>query len=534
MKKQFISTQFSQLGENNAALLEQNFQPFVLDADEILYREGMFTGGIYFLEEGSARENFSDSPEDLSPMEPLTKHPGDWMGESTLLGLRSPTTAVALEPVKGWMLTRQTFRQLMDDNPDTAIAFSSIVLPRTFHDYDAVTRRLLFHHHRHAAVMKVSQALNSPLSLDDILREIWTAAIQHTGAEKCTIYLVDEDSGDLRTRVMQDEQIDEIRIPIGQGIAGDVAITGATVNLEDAYTDKRFDYSFDKLTGFLTRSLLTMPLRNPEGKIIGIIQLLNKNTGRFTRDDEAFIRDISVHASLAIQRAQKGAEFTRQQSLAALGNFAAALVHDLKNPIDLIRGKTQALALTHKDREIQEFSRVIVGQIDRLMAMTQEVLDFSRGSASLMLESYPLNDFFTNRMVVLRELIQRYPVHIRTSLKLGDTHAMFDHDRIGRVLENLILNASEAMPDGGDIRIEAGADSREWWFSIRDTGIGIPRDKLAFIFDPFVTHGKTRRSGLGLAIVKRVVEAHRGVVSIESKQGDGTLFTVKLPLQPSN
>jgi sigma-B regulation protein RsbU (phosphoserine phosphatase) len=154
------------------------------------------------------------------------------------------------------------------------------------------------------SLIDASKMLNSTLNLNKLLKLILELATQNLDAERGTIYLVDHERKELWSKVLKGKELVEIRLPVGTGIAGHVAKSGKTVNLEDAWKDKRFYSGYDMRTGFKTKSMLCMPLKNREGKIIGVFQIINKAAGFFTEADERFLEAFSDHVALAIENAQ--------------------------------------------------------------------------------------------------------------------------------------------------------------------------------------------------------------------------------------
>jgi phosphoserine phosphatase RsbU/P len=154
------------------------------------------------------------------------------------------------------------------------------------------------------ALINASRILNTTLDLEKLLALILDLAIKNLKASRGTIYLIDPVRKELWSKVLKGKDLVEIRLPIGTGISGHVAKTGKTINLKDAWKDKRFFSGFDLRTGFQTRTMLCMPMRDRKGKIIGVFQILNKHDGAFKKEDENFLEAFSVHASLAIENAR--------------------------------------------------------------------------------------------------------------------------------------------------------------------------------------------------------------------------------------
>jgi phosphoserine phosphatase RsbU/P len=166
-----------------------------------------------------------------------------------------------------------------------------------------------------STIVEATKRLNSTLDLAELLNIILQLTTRHTGAERGTVFLVDHERDEIWSLVGIGLDQQEIRLPTSRGIAGWVAKNGETVNLADAYTDPRFESEVDLRLGFRTKSLLCQPIRNKDGAIIGVLQLLNKKTGAFTQADEAMLRAISDHVALALENAQLHRELLHKQRM---------------------------------------------------------------------------------------------------------------------------------------------------------------------------------------------------------------------------
>lgn len=165
------------------------------------------------------------------------------------------------------------------------------------------------------SLINASKILNSTLDLDKLLALILDLAIKNLKAARGTIYLIDQKRNELWSKVLKGKELVEIRLPIGTGISGHVAKTGKTVNLKDAWRDKRFFSGFDLRTGFQTRTMLCMPMWDREGKIVGVFQILNKSKGPFSKEDESFLEAFSVHAALAIENARLHQDIVEKEKI---------------------------------------------------------------------------------------------------------------------------------------------------------------------------------------------------------------------------
>lgn len=153
-------------------------------------------------------------------------------------------------------------------------------------------------------LLDITRRLMTVTDLDALLRLIADATVRMVGAERATIYVVDQDRQEFWSRVATGKGVGEIRFPIGVGIAGTVAKTGETISIPDAYADPRFSPESDKRTGFHTRNLLTLAMTGHDGQVIGVFQAVNKRAGVFTIEDEIMLGSLASSAAVAVENAQ--------------------------------------------------------------------------------------------------------------------------------------------------------------------------------------------------------------------------------------
>lgn len=152
-------------------------------------------------------------------------------------------------------------------------------------------------------LLDVMRSLSSELEIDALLARIMEKTTEVMRADRSSLFLVDHTTNELWFKVAQGAELREIRLPVGTGIAGHVAASGETVNIPDAYQDARFNPEVDKRTGYRTQTILCMPMHDAENKIVGVLQVLNKKNGVFTRDDEHLLEAVGSQAVIALQNA---------------------------------------------------------------------------------------------------------------------------------------------------------------------------------------------------------------------------------------
>jgi serine phosphatase RsbU (regulator of sigma subunit) len=185
--------------------------------------------------------------------------------------------------------------------------------------------------HRHTrnlnALLRVSKALASEIRLDDLLQVIVEKAAEVMDADRATLFLYDESRNELWSKTTQRLEIEEIRLPLGVGIAGHVAKTCTAINIPDAYADTRFDPDFDKETGYRTRSVLCLPLIGNGDRLIGVIQVLNKKDQEvFNEADESLLGGLSDHITVALERARLIEAYVEKERM----EEALKLAHDIQ------------------------------------------------------------------------------------------------------------------------------------------------------------------------------------------------------------
>ncbi len=385
-------------------------------------------------------------------------------------------------------------------------------------------------------LIEATQIVNSTLDTDKLLGLILYSASSTVEADRGTLYLVDETKNELWSKVAQGSETKEIRLPVGKGIAGYVAATGETINIPDAYADSRFNPEIDKATGYRTKTILCMPMKNKDGKIIGVFQLLNKAKGIFTKDDIEFINALSLHASIAIENARLAQQMVSTERLSAVGKMAGTIIHDIKNPMGTVRlyaqviqGKAAKEKILENADEIKNNAQEIVRQIDRFVAMTQEILDFSRGVSAMNIQEIEFGDLIDGVLLFIGKDLTRRNVKLVQNMSFTGT-VKVDQDKLMRVFFNIAGNAADAMPNGGQLTVTTVKKDGMVVIDFTDTGSGMPPEVKAKIFEPFMTYGKKHGTGLGMAIVKKILDDHKGKIEIESEMGKGTTVRLFLPL----
>jgi K+-sensing histidine kinase KdpD len=516
---------------NIAKILKEESFP----ANYLIFNENTHGEKLYLILEGKVKISKVTKYGAETALATLTK--GDFFGEMELIDdqPRSART-MTVEPTIVAGLTKQDFDNLIKTNHIITInvlrtvtrrlraADQSIVseLENTIEVTRAQVEKL-------SLLIDAAKTVNSTLDLDKLLDIILETSIKSIHADRGTVYLVDELKSEIWSKALRGSEAIEIRLPIGKGLAGYVAKNGETINIPDAYSDARFNPEVDKKSGYRTNNMLCMPMRNRDGKIIGVFQLLNKKGGPFTALDEEFINALSIHASIAIENARLAQEMVNSERLSAVGRMANTIIHDIKNPMGTIRVYAQVMKKKSGNEEAGKLADEMIQQVDRFVKMTQEILDFSRGVSATKIEETDFSEVMEGVLLFLEKDLTKRNVKIEKNLNFNGKIKL-DQDKIVRVFYNIASNAADAMPTGGTLTVTTEESGGVVKIEFKDTGAGMPEEVKRKIFEPFVTFGKKHGTGLGMAIVKKIMDDHKGKIEIESEVGKGTTIRLFLPL----
>jgi serine phosphatase RsbU (regulator of sigma subunit)/CRP-like cAMP-binding protein len=239
-------------------------------------------------------------------------HAGDFFGELELVDSRPRSARVlAVEDCVVFSLKKPDFDKLVDESHAFAKRLMQVMSIRLralnnhfVRELEGFIRKSGAELEKLHTLIDASKTLNSTLDLGLLLEIILDTALRAVEGDRGTVYLVDRKTEELWSILLKGNQQVKIRMPFARGIAGYVAASGDTLNIPDAYLDPRFNPDVDRQTGYRTSTILCMPMKNKDGEIIGVFQLLNKKNGVFTAEDENFITALSTHASLAIENAR--------------------------------------------------------------------------------------------------------------------------------------------------------------------------------------------------------------------------------------
>ncbi|TKB88804.1 MAG: HAMP domain-containing histidine kinase [Nitrospira sp.] len=401
------------------------------------------------------------------------------------------------------------------------------------------------------AVERISQALFQSIDLDELVETTLHIALEEVGAEAGSILLADPE----KEALIFQYSIGDKPVPRGTAIPWDKGISGAVFQSGEARIsnqvahDSSHLHQIDQATGFVTRDMITVPLRRWRGEPIGVLNALNKRAGPLTNHDLGLLTIISAFAALAIQQAKQFDDAKKAEMMTLLGDIG----HDMKNlltpvqtGVELLREELNELfcgmspaQLSEKkaDKDIcDEAGDMAQNGIRRLHDRVKEMADCVKGlSAPPDFALCAVGPVVLEVFHTLQGLARDKQITLRTEglESLPEFHA--DERRLYNALYNLINNAIPETPPGGSITVRGhlDRDTGNIALAVADTGRGMSPDIRDRLFSANAVSTKKSGTGLGTKIVKDVVDAHKGKIWVESEPGAGTTFHLRLPLDPT-
>jgi two-component system sensor histidine kinase HydH len=265
------------------------------------------------------------------------------------------------------------------------------------------------------------------------------------------------------------------------------------------------------------------------GGVTGVLSQMERN--QRMRYEEALQQLDESHRKLKEQTDvlfQTEEQLRRADRLSALGELSAGMAHEIRNPLGSIKGAVEILRDDYSTDDAKyEFIRILVKETDRLNAIVQEFLGFARPKQPEF-RLADVNETIESVLLLTAQEARRSRVGVEKKLDPSIGKRNLDAGLLKQAFLNMVLNAIQAMPNGGTLTVETGLRNGMLEVNIIDTGIGIPEENRKKLFSPFFTT-KRNGTGLGLAITYRIIENHHGTIGVVSEPGKGTTFTVKIP-----
>ena len=401
-----------------------------------------------------------------------------------------------------------------------------------------------------ARLLEVTRTLSTMVDLESYLRSILSAAAELTGSETASLMEYDDAARELYFKYVpwfHRDAISSARIPLHESAAGWVFLNVKPLIINDVKNDNRHYSKIDELAGFITRSLLSVPLLL-HGRPVGVIEVFNrKNDSYYTEEDIAILEALAALAATAMQNDILESNVISYQNetreLDKLKNeFIAITSHELRTPLGLILGHSTFLRELIGQQHQEQVDAIIrnASRLKEIIESLTSVDNYQSGSARIRQRKVSVTRVIEDVSASFREMAVQKGVSLKVEIDGGqDLLVDADGSKVAIVLSNLVKNAITFTNEGGHVVIRSEHQSEFVKVAVEDDGVGIPAKDLARVFDRFyqVESHLTRRHGgmgLGLSVAKVMIEMHGGRIWAESTEGIGSTFSFLLPVDLKN
>ena len=339
----------------------------------------------------------------------------------------------------------------------------------------------------------------------------------------------------LHSLIAGDETIKEsVTISLSQTALGSVIYRRKQVEVTDLnFTEENEFLLILQRQGFV--SMLASPIIFGD-EIIGVIIAYTKESHRFSNEERKVFQTLAEIGALAIQNARLYARIfaseeslRRNEKLTTLGMIAAEIAHEIRNPLTVIKLLFDSLDLQFTDKDPRHTDVQLIGEkLNQLEEIVERVLSFGRTREGMHTRQ-DLNALVADTLKLMRLKLHQQKIELQFEPEASSIHVDVNKGQILQVMLNLVLNATQAMPEGGHIRIETSTDETSAHLTITDNGSGIPKPIQSDIFESFLT-ARPDGTGLGLSISKRILRGHRGNIELAHSSPEGSRFHFWLPL----
>ncbi len=383
---------------------------------------------------------------------------------------------------------------------------------------------------------QIAQAVDLP----EVIGAVATKVLERIRAQACAVNLRKE--GHLRTfTLLPRGELREAAAPTKDSISYQVILSGEGI-IRNATPGQTL--TVPAALDIEVSSVLAVPMFS-EDRCIGTLELINRqgmptlsdtldgeflfSKPSFGPDDMKLLTLLAGQLSASVATFLDREERQKAERLKSIGQMLSGVIHDFKTPVTIISGYVQLMGQQDDPALRQEYAQSVLKQFDQLNKMIREILAFARGENEMLLRKIFLHKLADE----IREVLERDMADRGIKLVINNRYggwARLDEVKIKRALFNLTRNAAEALSTGGEVTIDIAREEDDVVIVVQDNGPGIPVGIRENLFESFVTQGKKQGTGLGLAIVKKIVEDHQGSITFETETGQGTSFTLRMPV----
>jgi signal transduction histidine kinase len=390
--------------------------------------------------------------------------------------------------------------------------------------------------HLFESLATVSRTINSTLNLDEALRAITREACALMSARMCSLMMLDETREwlDLRASYGAGKAyITKPRLSAEESFLGVVVRRKKPLQVENVQVSSRYqNVEVARREGLI--SLLSVPLLFA-GQAIGTLSVYTGRPYHFSNEEIRILSALAELSAIAIEKARLyervvdvEEQLRQNEKLSALGLLAAEVAHEIRNPLTVMKLLYHSLHLKFPENDPRvKDAKIIDAKIEHLNKIVEQILDFAR-TTEPKFDPVNLNELIDELGLLVRHKLANQNIKLIRQLQPDLPAVMGDAPQLEQAFLNLILNAAEAMPDGGTLTVKSRARKSRVAIEFKDTGAGMSEELQRQAFSAVLSTTKAKGTGLGLAIVGRIIETHHGKIQIKSRPGCGTSVVISL------
>lgn len=391
------------------------------------------------------------------------------------------------------------------------------------------------------ALFSVGQTINSTLNLDEALTVITREAADLMGAKMSSLLMLDERGEWLDLKASHgagEAYINKPRLSVAESLLGVVVRRKKPLQVENVQISSRYQsVEVARQEGLV--SFLSVPLVYQD-KAIGALNVYKAEQYNYSNEEVRILSAMAELSGIAIAKARlyerivdMEEQLRQNEKFSAIGLLAAEVAHEIRNPLTVMKMLYHSLRLEFPANDPRTKDVRIMGEkMDHLNKIVEQVLDFARTTEPEM-TPLNLNQILDDLGLLIRHKLINQQIHLVRRLDPRLPLVQGDKTQLEQAFLNLVLNAVEAMPEGGRLSISTrhAAATSQVAVVFQDTGHGMTEDQCDRLFSSFLNTTKKKGTGLGLAIVAKIVETHRGKLKVASRPGKGSRLTIFLPLE---
>ncbi len=391
------------------------------------------------------------------------------------------------------------------------------------------------------ALIEVGQNIVSNFETHSLWETVTEAAMELTRARLCTLQLFDPKSQKVKlltARPLNSEYTRQVgELDLSESLAGSAIRTKRQVEFTNITTPDYHDLLDVPIDSEVTSCLATPMIY--EGNVTGILNVFTKVRHRFPNSERRLLQAFADLAAVAAQNAElytrvfnSEERLRKSERLTTLGLLSAEIAHEIRNPLTVIKLLFGSLNLQYpEDDPRNKDKQVIKEKFNQLEEIVSKVLSFSKAPEGIF-TLWDIDELVADTCLLVRHKMRQVKIDLEHQPSDQVLRVNGNKGQLQQVLLNLIINASDAMPDGGRLTISTTSEKNEKGkvvaLYVEDSGSGIPEDLVERVFDSFLTD-KPEGTGLGLSIVKRILRSHHGDISVSRTSNTGTTMRIELP-----